>query len=255
MQMVLAYGAIANGGVLMEPRLVREVRSRDARVTQQFEPRVVRRVIPERVADDIRDVLVEVVETGTGGAAALGPYTVAGKTGTARSFRDGRYQSGAYTASFAGFFPAEDPQLVFLVKLDSPQGEYYGGITAAPVTRATLEAALAARNTPLDKRAVAAASPPPLTEHELIHTVAVDERRRPVSGPFIFALNAGVPKHVSTRASKTAELPDVVGLSVRDAVRALHASGFRVQLHGTGSISEATVRNGIVVLTASERPL
>jgi cell division protein FtsI (penicillin-binding protein 3) len=254
LQMVLAYGAIANGGVLMQPRLVREVRSRDARVTQKFEPRVVRRVIPERVADDIRDVLVEVVETGTGGAAALGPYTVAGKTGTARSFRDGRYQSGAYTASFAGFFPAEKPQLVFLVKLDSPQGEYYGGITAAPVTRATLEAALAARNTPLDKRAVAAASPPPLMQLEIFPAVAVAERRQPVSGPFIFALNAGAPKQMNVRASKGADLPDVVGLSVRDAVRALHAGGFRVQLHGAGTISAATMRSGVVILTASEEP-
>ena len=255
LQMVLAYGAIANGGMLMEPQLVREVRSRDARVTQKFEPRVVRRVIPERVANDIRDVLVEVVETGTGGAAALGPYTVAGKTGTARSFSGGRYQTGAYTASFAGFFPADKPQLVFLVKLDSPQGAYYGGVTAAPVTRATLEAALAARSTPLDKRAVASASPPPLKERELVHNIAVAERRRAVSGPFIFALHAGAPKQVSTRSAKPGEMPDVIGLSVRDAVRALHAGGFRVRLQGAGTVTHASLVNGAVLLTATEQSL
>jgi hypothetical protein len=123
------------------------------------------------------------------------------------------------------------------------------------VTRATLEAALAARNTPLDKRAVASASPPPLAEPEVVHTVAVAERRRPVSGPFTFALNAGAPKQLNVRASKAAEPPDVVGLSVRDAVRALHAAGFRVRLQGSGTISAATMRNGMVVLTAGEQSL
>jgi cell division protein FtsI (penicillin-binding protein 3) len=251
LQMVMAYGALANGGKLMEPRLVREIRSRDARVTQAFEPRVVRRVIPERVADEIRNVLVDVVEAGSGGNAALGPYAVAGKTGTARTFRGGRYEVGAYTASFAGFFPAEDPQLVFLVKLDSPQGPYYGGVTAAPVTRATLEAALAARSTPLDKRAVAVAAPPPLAERPVADEPA-PSARRPVTGPFVFALKAGAPKRVSVKASSDRTLPDVTGLSVRDAVRQLHARGFRVQVQGSGQVSAVFVRKGIAVVRASE---
>ncbi|HEX6063857.1 MAG TPA: penicillin-binding transpeptidase domain-containing protein, partial [Longimicrobiales bacterium] len=251
LQMVLAYGALANGGMLMEPRLVREVRSRDARVTEQFEPRVVRRVIPERVANDIRKVLVDVVETGTGGNAALGPYAVAGKTGTARSFRGGRYESGAYTASFAGFFPAENPQLVFLVKLDSPQGQYYGGVTAAPVTRATLEAALAARSTPLDKRAVAVAAPPPLAEREVAELPVTLSAKRPVTGPFVFALNAGAPKRVSDKASPDRTLPDVRGLSVRDAVRQLHAQGFKVQVQGSGIVRGVSMSRGVAVVFAA----
>jgi cell division protein FtsI (penicillin-binding protein 3) len=251
LQMVLAYGALANGGVLMEPRLVREVRSRDALVTQDFEPRVVRRVIPERVANEIRKVLVDVVETGTGGQAALGPYAVAGKTGTVRSFRGGRYEIGAYTASFAGFFPAEDPQLVFLVKLDAPQGEYYGGVAAAPVTRATLEAALAARNTPLDKRAVAVAAPPPLAAREVVVTPA-SNAKRPVTGPFVFALNAGAPQRVSVKASSERALPEVTGMSLRDAVRQLHAQGFKVQVQGSGLVSGVTMSRGVAVVFGAD---
>jgi cell division protein FtsI (penicillin-binding protein 3) len=254
LQMVLAYAALANGGLLMEPRLVREVRSRDARVTEQFEPRVVRRVVPERVANDIRRVLVDVVETGTGGNAALGPYAVAGKTGTARSFRGGRYESGAYTASFAGFFPAEDPQLVFLVKLDAPQGQYYGGVTAAPVTRATLEAALAARNTPLDKRAVAAAAPPPMAEREVAELPVTLLAKRPVTGPFVFALNAGAPKRISEKASPDRTLPEVRGLSVRDAVRQLHTQGFKVQVQGSGVVRAVSTSRGVAVVFAGEAP-
>ena len=253
LQMVMAYAALANGGVLMEPRLVREIRSRDARQRQEYESRIVRRVVPERVANDIRKVLVDVVSTGTGGNAALGPYAVAGKTGTARSFRGGHYESGAYTASFAGFFPAEDPQLVFLVKLESPQGAYYGGVTAAPVTRATLEAALAARNTPLDKRAVAAAAPPPLTARELSEAAApVPAPKRPVSGPFVFALNAGAPKRIVQRVSGERVLPEVAGLSVRDAVRLLHAEGYRVQVVGSGIVTGLVMDGQLARLTASE---
>lgn len=253
LQMVMAYGALANGGVLMEPRLVREVRSRDGRTARVVEPRVVRRVVPERVANDLREVLVDVVATGTGGAAALGPYAVAGKTGTARSFRDGRYESGGYIASFAGFFPAEDPQLVFLVKLDNPQGAYYGGVTAAPVTRATLEAALAARNTPIDKRAVAVAAPPPLSTREVNDVaVSVSASKRPVTGPFVFALNAGAPKRVAERTLSGVPLPDVTGLSVRDAVRQLHGQGYRVQVHGSGRVTAVTVGRTTARITASE---
>ena len=255
LQMVLAYGALANGGVLMEPRLVREVRSRDARVREQFTPRVVRRVIPERIADDLREVLVDVVATGTGGEAALGPYAVAGKTGTARSFSGGRYQSGSYTASFAGFFPADKPQLVFLVKLDSPQGAYYGGVAAAPVTRATLEAALAARSTPLDKRAVAVASPPPLEQRSAVQTVSVEQKRRPVTGPFIFAMSAGAPKRVAERNVVPAQLPNLEGVSVRDAVRQLHALGFRVRVHGSGNVKSVHQGKGAVAVFASEESL
>jgi cell division protein FtsI (penicillin-binding protein 3) len=155
LQMAMAYGAVANGGLLLEPRLVREVRSRDGRVEKRVETRTVRRVIPAEVAEQLRDVLTSAVEDGTGRAAALGQFLVAGKTGTVRIAAQGRYRAGAYYASFAGFFPAGDPQLVIIVKLDEPQGAYYGGVTAAPVTRATLEAALAARGTPLDRAAMA----------------------------------------------------------------------------------------------------
>jgi cell division protein FtsI (penicillin-binding protein 3) len=252
LQMVLAYGALANGGVLMEPRLVREVRSRNARVTQSFKPRVVRRVIPENVARDLREVLVGVVETGSGQKAAMGPFAVAGKTGTARTFRAGHYEQGSYTASFAGFFPANDPQLVFIVKLDSPQGVYYGGFAAAPVTRATLEAALAARNSALDKSAMAVASPRPLQTRDLVDVnAATGAVRKPLTGPFIFALNAGSPKQVAQTGPAYA-LPNVEGLPLRDAVRQLHASGYRVQVEGSGIVRRVSAARGNVVQVGAE---
>jgi len=164
LQMAMAYGALANGGRLMQPHLVREVRGTDGTVTR-FEPRVIRQVVSPEVASSVSLVLEEVVEDGTGKSARLGTFRVAGKSGTSRLYStDGGYEAGAYFSSFAGFFPAEDPQLVVYVKLESPKGAYYGGAVAAPVTRTTMQAALAARATHLDRAALLRASQPAAAE-------------------------------------------------------------------------------------------
>jgi cell division protein FtsI (penicillin-binding protein 3) len=258
LQLVMAYGAIANGGVLMEPLLIREVRARDGAIYREAAPRAVRRVVSTEVAAQVRGLLSEVVERGTGTGASLGDWKVAGKTGTARFSGGGRYVPGAYISTFAGFFPAEDPQIVFLVKLDRPKGDYYGGLTAAPVTRATLQAALAARSTPLDRGAVAIAGPviktaTPRTAaspRKMAATLASD--RTPV---------VLKPARAAARrpgASGSLEVPDVLGASLRDALRELHAAGFRVRIEGSGVVSSTTpaagasARRGAVITLRAE---
>lgn len=256
LQMLMAYGALANGGILMEPALVREVRSREELTSVRFAARPVRRVIPEKIALELRTVLTDAVAGGTGSAASLGPFAVAGKTGTARSFAGGHYRSGAYTSSFAGFFPAVDPQLVFLVKLDSPKGAYYGGLTAAPVTRATLEAALAALNSPLDKRAVASSAPPPLASAR----GAAEAAQEQTSGPFILTVGGAPARRMEAATrSASADVPELAGLPIRDAVRILHAIGFRVRVQGHGVVGStqpaagaATPRGALIRLSAVE---
>jgi cell division protein FtsI (penicillin-binding protein 3) len=234
--MALAYGALANGGLLMEPRLVREVRGRDGRPVRALEPRVVRRVVPEHVTDALRGVLADVVEEGTGTAASMGAFRVAGKTGTARIALGGRYVPGAYTATFAGYFPADAPELVFVVKLDRPRGAYYGGATAAPVTRTTLEAALAARGTPIDKRSIAraargAAAPVALPAARFAAATAVASADAAAHAPVVLPLD-----HAPSRDSAEARIavPDVTGLPVRDAAARMHAAGFHVRIEGSG---------------------
>ncbi len=237
LQMALAYGAIANGGELLEPRLVREIRTRDGRVQQTYERTVVRRVIPANVAAELRAALVDVVQGGTGRQASLGPFIVAGKTGTARIAERGRYVPGAYTASFAGFFPADDPQLVFLAKIDEPRGAYYGGLTAAPVTRNALEAALAAHHAPFDKRAVAAEPsllPEPVVALPL-PTQADAARTMAPRGPYVLALDER-SSAASTLVGQPVVVPDVEGESLRDAVHRLHSAGVRVQVDGSGIV-------------------
>lgn len=255
LQLAMAYGALANGGILLEPRLIREVRARDGRLEQGFAPQVIRRVVSASIAAQLRSVLSDVVSGGTGKEAAVGTYAVAGKTGTARLTENGRYKPNAYTASFAGFFPAEDPQLVFLVKLDEPQGEYYAAGTAAPVIRVALEAALAALNTPLDRNVMAMRAPelPDAGIVRLASAVtfaAPRARKEATRGPSIVKLSANVQHNVDTTSLT---VPETQGLALRDAARTLHAAGFRVSVSGNGNVQStyplpgAALRRGQVV--------
>lgn len=135
LQVINAYSAIANGGQLLEPQVIREVRTPDGSVIKVSEKRAIRRVVSENVARQLRDMLAGVVEHGTGVAAQVPGYSVAGKTGTAQK-RDpvtGRYSASCYVASFCGMMPANDPKLVIYVVLDEPQGDYWGSSRAGPV--------------------------------------------------------------------------------------------------------------------------
>ncbi len=228
-QMAMAYGALANDGKLMEPRLVRELRDPQGRTVFRSEPRVVRQVVPPSVAREVSAVLVDVVEDGTGTQAQLATFAVAGKSGTSRAYGiQGGYERGAYYSSFVCFFPVEDPQLVVYVKLERPEGAYYGGATAAPVTRATMEAVLAARQAPIDREALAS-----LTRRQ---------PRTPSPGAQFASLSPSPSLPVRTpRTSNSPEtgavIPDVSGLPPRLAVRRLHAHGFRVILDASGPIT------------------
>jgi len=141
LQMAMAFGALANDGWLMEPQLVREVRDHDGGTVRLGRSRAIRRADPARVAEALTPVLVDVVEEGTGSRARMATFRVAGKSGTTRATGEhGGYEPGAYHASFWACFPADDPQLLFFVRLERPQDGYFGGEAAAPVVRRILEA-------------------------------------------------------------------------------------------------------------------
>ncbi len=234
LQMTMAYGALANGGRLMAPRLIREVRSPDGTTVKRAEAWVIREAVSRNTARTVAAALADVVQEGTGRHAGLGHFTVAGKTGTARAFENGVYRSDLYTASFAGFFPVREPQLVFLVKLD--RGSDYGGSVAAPVTRSTLAAALAARATPIDRGAMATTVP-----DQAPTTLASTPWLPPRPGPFVFRPGRVEPRATSASAHR---IPDVRGRSVRDAAATLHAAGFRVRVDGSGSVRSTEPASG-----------
>ena len=135
MQMVTAIGAIANGGQLMKPYVVSEIRDAQDEVKRQILPQVRRRVISPETARAVTRILEGVVTDGTGGKAAISGFRVAGKTGTAQKIdpRTGTYSDSKFVSSFVGYVPADNPRLAMIVVIDEPQGEAWGGAVAAPV--------------------------------------------------------------------------------------------------------------------------
>ena len=245
LQMAMAYGALANGGYLYKPRIVRKIYDSQGKIEEIVPIRVVRRVLSPAITKMISEVLVGVVEDGTGTRAGLSTFAVAGKSGTTRAWSNGSYEEGAYFSSFVGFFPAEDPQMVILVKLDRPEGAFYGGATAAPVIRATMTDILASPRQHLDMRALAQVQIPaellPAPQSPIVLASRATEGMS-LSNVHIknsFTFNSTLENQVL--------MPDVRGLTARSAAVIIHELGLRVQWSGTGKISETHPTPGSAV--------
>lgn len=133
LQMTQAYAAIANDGLMMKPYVVKSVRDEFGNVLQQRKPMSVRRVAEKKTIEKLIPILEDVVsDSGTAGWAAVDGLRIAGKTGTAQKFKEGRYRT-KYRASFVGFFPVEKPEHVIFVLLDEPKTSIYGGFTAGSI--------------------------------------------------------------------------------------------------------------------------
>jgi cell division protein FtsI (penicillin-binding protein 3) len=249
-QVAVAYGALANGGMLLQPTLIRQVRGPSGRLEYRHRPEPIRRVVTPAVAAELRDLLRGVVEGGTGAGAALANFPVAAKTGTARRVVHGRYAPGEYTASFVALFPADSPQIVLVVKIDDPRnGSYFAAQAAVPVTRSMLEQALAARDVALDRTRLSTAAPlPPVPGREEEGGVV------PYVVPWPYR-----PDTVTTHPMRA--VPNVAGRSMREAVRVLHARGFRVALKGWGvarrtapAADDSAAAGSVVTLFAEPAP-
>jgi cell division protein FtsI/penicillin-binding protein 2 len=133
-QLLNAYSAVANGGALMRPYMVKAILNEEGKVIRKFNRQKIRQVLESSTAQTLIDFLKDVVDQGTGITVKLEGLNIAGKTGTAQvpKLGGGGYEKGRYLASFVGFFPAENPHLVGLLTLDNPKGKHYGSQTAGP---------------------------------------------------------------------------------------------------------------------------
>ena len=228
LQMAAATSAVANGGSLVEPHLVRAI-IKDG-VRQVVEPKVLRRVIAPETALTLVSIMEDVVARGTATAAALERYQVAGKTGTAKKVVNGRYSNTEFNASFVGFAPSRRPALTIVVVIDTPRGgEYYGGKVAAPVFRRIAEASLRQLGVPPTIRPV-----PPV-----VVTDGGPAAARPVTQPVL--------RPAAARIDGRAVMPDVRGLSGRSAVRALNAAGLLMRVTGDGFVVDQSPEPGMPI--------
>jgi len=234
MQLVAAYGALANAGVLLRPTLIRHVRDASGRTLYEHRPRPLRTLVDAEVAREITRVLAGVVRSGTGDEAALRTIDIAGKTGTSRISESGGYGSGRYVASFVGYVPADEPQLVVLAKLTDPKSTIYGGGAAAPVSRTVVQAILSAAESGLVSGRVAAPSGRPYDWDARPDAEAA--RTGGETSPFRFAADSPSP---TEREAATDEvvLPDLTGLGLRAAAARLHELGLHVENRASGRVA------------------
>jgi cell division protein FtsI (penicillin-binding protein 3) len=231
-QLVTALSAIANGGSLMKPYVVDRMTDEKGEVVQSFQPEVVRRVISEDTARKVTALLKATTETGgTGEGAVPAGYEVAGKTGTAQkadTFSSG-YSEERYTSGFMGFAPADEPKIVLLVVIDEPQGANYGGVVAAPVFKAIMEKVLPYLDV--------------LPKGTLVVKNEIDSLSKgEASGtaPLIEAVRVG-------KGADRTVMPDLSGLSMRNALSRIEGKGLIIKLSGNGKVVEQTPRPGIVI--------
>jgi cell division protein FtsI (penicillin-binding protein 3) len=229
-QIAMAAAAVANGGYLMRPIVVRRVEDAQGRVVKEMKPVIVRRVLEPETVDTLTDLLRRVVREGTGRRAAVPGYVVAGKTGTAQKIdASGHYSPVDHVASFVGFVPASRPALVILASLDSPRGPANeGGDVAAPLFARVAEDSL---------RVLAV---PPDDPNRVLRAVAVGLDN---VVPAAYRPQPGRPS-VEPPEEEGGLMPDLRGRSAREAAIDAARRGLVVELRGSGHVVEQDPRPG-----------
>jgi cell division protein FtsI (penicillin-binding protein 3) len=235
LQMAMGAAAIANGGELMEPIVIKKVTTATGELVREAAPRVRRRVIPRRVAKAVTEMLIGVTEgEGTGTEAAIDGYQVAGKTATAQKTdpATGRYSLDKFIASFVGFVPANNPVVAISVMVDEPMLEHAGGAVAAPIFRRVAQTALKYKGlTPQDtKRAdlseLAVKADPAAAAYEVLREA--QGKKPPVQDVVVVNAPVGAGK---------VRVPDMTGWPLREAVRQALELGVQPKISGTGLLS------------------
>lgn len=218
-QLIMAVSSLANDGVLLQPRLIREIKNADGSVYEShLDHVVVRQTVSEATASMMRQLLEKVVSEGGGTRAKVAGYRVAGKTGTAEKLNDmgSGYEDGAYIASFVGFAPVDNPRIAVIVMIDNPSGNsYYGGVVAAPVAGKILSEVLRYLDI--------------MPEESVVSEIPKSARQVPTEMPTV------------EEKSGMVEVPDIRGKTMKEAMRTLRSAGFTMAPEGTGIAVEQNV--------------
>ncbi len=263
LQIVTMAASVANGGKLMKPHLVKQLVDENQNVVEEYEPTVVRQVISEETSKKMCEILESVVSVGGGKNAYLAGFRIAGKTGTSEKQPRG---NGKYVASFVGFAPADDPEIVCLVILDQPPAgnTYYGGLIAAPVVKNILEESLQYLGVEpeytQEELALIDITVPDVTgmsrkEAEAVlkeqgvnisfkgtGDVVLDQVPKPYSK---LARNSKVVAYTEgEESSKSVEIPNVVGCSASEANKGITNAGLNVRIKGLSNVDGIAICSG-----------
>ncbi len=265
LQMAMAYGAVANGGKLLKPLIAAGTFERLPREIPKLKPVVIRRVMSPATAKEMRRLLERVVADGTGRKAAIEGLRIAGKTGTAQKPQsDGRgYSNTDYVASFVGFYPVDQAELLIFVMIDTPRPVYWGGSVAAPTFRRILDRILKVRAdqappAPMKKRTGTQSKPVVAVEVPNVVYRQAKVARAMLGGMGLKVRTEGRGAFVRSQIPMPGELvppggavllqlypgidgrqvrvPNVVGRTVREAITAMSAHGLVAAVYGSGVV-------------------
>ena len=234
LQIATAYSAIANGGVLLKPQLVKQIINEDGSVAYRSKPESIRKIAQANIMMDMKHILEKVVDEGTGIKADIEGWTIAGKTGTAIKYLNGSY-SNKYISNFAGFFPSENPQVVGVVVLDEPNhGLHWGGYGAAPLFKRIAE-----------------------------RIINLDDSFKHYKNEISDSKNLIAVKKVDTLPTPTTKniykpytdgyviIPDVRGMSIKKAKKLLIKNGLKPKFTGSGKVAWQSSKPGSKQLPGS----
>ncbi|MDD4495800.1 MAG: penicillin-binding transpeptidase domain-containing protein, partial [Eubacteriales bacterium] len=272
-QLISAYGAIANEGTLMKPRIVKELKDQDGNIVKKFESEEVRNVISKQTCDTLLKILEGVVSEGTGRNAYVTGYRVAGKTGTSQTVPR---TSGRYIASFAAIAPADNPRICVLITLDDPKGfSHMGGVIAAPVAGALVEDVLSYLNverryTERDKEIMKTTVYVPEVRNKSVKDAAAILKEKGLS----YRVESGTgsadntaivieqtPKPGASLPEKSqiilytyepeaeimVKVPDVKDMTVAEATTTFSTAGLNIRINGTGIAINQEISAGVMV--------
>lgn len=257
-ELITAISAIANDGQMMKPHLVKEIRRPDGSLVREIQPEVIKQAISKDTAHEVAQIMEKVVGEGTGSRAIVEGYDLAGKTGTAEKVINGKIADGKYIASFAGFGPVADPRVAILIILDEPQGQYFGGVIAAPVFSDVVRDVFTYLEIP-------PATDPNATSNQTemvgvpdvinldgaaakarIEAVGLNYRAEG-SGPVVTQQTPPPGAQVArgstvlvvlsngpATSQEPVKVPNVIGLSLREAAQVLESCGLRLNPSGSG---------------------
>ena len=251
-QMITAISTIANGGKLMQPYIVDSVLDADGNVVEKTAPVVKRQVISEKTASAVASMMEQVVSIGTGKNAYVAGYHVAGKTGTSEKIG----KKDAYIASFAGFAPANNPEIAILIAVDEPEGAHGGGVVAAPIAGEILEKVLAYLSVEpqyedSEMKNISSTTPSLIGKSvSEAKQMASNYKVKVIgSGNEVIAQTPAADSQIRTggviviytddsAAKQMAEVPNFTGMTMSQANSEAISSGFNIRFSGTTNSSE-----------------
>jgi cell division protein FtsI (penicillin-binding protein 3) len=242
LQIITAFSALINGGILYQPQIVKRLLNSNGETNLEYQHREVRRIISQKTSDRMKALLASVVKNGSGQNAKLDFISVGGKTGTSKIIENGKYSESNYNSSFVGFFPAENPQVICLILVNSPKVGGYGGLVAAPIFKEVAKGMLLNLHESYQNEMQKTAES---EDVQFIKTKNIQEQELTVSKSISQKQNNN--QHVG----KNNTMPDLRNNTLREALVILTKLGMNYKVSGSGRIASQSIQPGTQIKRGS----